>query len=305
MFHAPPDVQAEVFARIPEHPDHRRRTPAFVARQFHGAATPSFIEGPAFDRDGNLWLVDIPWGRIFRLTPGGTITQVAEYDGEPNALEFHADGRIFVADHKHGILTLDPATGAVAAVCDRPNLERFKGVNDLVFSSRGDLYFTDQGQTGLQDPSGRLYRLTAEGRLDCLLDNVPSPNGLVLSGDERFVFLAVTRGNAIWRVPLTPEGGVTKVGVFIQLSGGVGPDGLAIDDQNNLAICHVGLGSVWLFNAYGEPVSRIRAPEGRAVTNCAFGGPDGKTLYITESSTGSVLTVSMPHPGQPKFGLSL
>lgn len=61
--------------------------------QLHGAHAPVFLEGPSFDRDGNLWVADIPWGRIFRIDPKGGVELAAEYDGEPNGLKFHADGR--------------------------------------------------------------------------------------------------------------------------------------------------------------------------------------------------------------------
>lgn len=257
----------------------------------------SFIEGPAFDRNGTLWFTDIPWGRIFRASPAGDIELVAQYDGEPNGLAFHRDGRLVIADHKNGLLTLDPNSREITPYCDRPWGERFKGVNDLVFARNGDLYFTDQGQSGLHDPSGRLYRLTSAGRLECLLDDIPSPNGLVLNAQENTIFLAVTRDNAVWRVPLLPDGRVTKVGAFIRLSGGFGPDGLAIDSDGNLVVCHLGLGAVWIFNPRGEPLLRISAPEGLLTTNAAFGGPDGKTLFITESETGVVLKAELDVAG--------
>ena len=93
----------------------------------------------------------------------GKVTIVAEYDGEPNGLKIHRDGRIFIADHKHGLLLLDPASGKVSTILDRPYRERFKGLNDLIFARNGDLYFTDQGESDLRDPAGRLYRLGAEG----------------------------------------------------------------------------------------------------------------------------------------------
>jgi sugar lactone lactonase YvrE len=125
-------------------------------------------------------------------------------------------------------MRLDPATGAVTPHLERHALERFKGLNDLVFARNGDLYFTDQGLTGLHDPTGRLYCLRADGRLERLLDNIPSPNGLVLSLDESTIYLNVTRDNAVWRVPLLPDGSAFKVGAFIRLSGGGGPDGLAV-----------------------------------------------------------------------------
>ena len=225
----------------------------------------------------------------------------AEYDGEPNGLKFHKDGRAFITDHKNGLMVFNPSTGTVEPYLERALLQRFKGLNDLVFASNGDIYFTDQGQTGLHDPSGRLYRLRSNGTLDLLLDNIPSPNGLVLNRAENIVFLAVTRANAIWRVPLMKDGVPSKVGTFIQLSGGGGPDGLAIDDEDNLAICHVGLGTLWLFSAHGEPMLRVKSPAGMLITNCAYGGADRKTLYITESRTGTVLTAQMPTPGRLMF----
>jgi gluconolactonase len=301
MFAAPPAIVARVFATIPESFSGINRRSTWVDVQFHGAPTANFIEGPSFDKEGNLWVTDIPWGRIFRIGPDGSVTLVAEYDGEPNGLKFHKDGRIFITDHKHGIMVLDPRTGKVEPYFDRPLLQRFKGLNDLVFASNGDLYFTDQGQTGLHDPTGRLYRLRASGQLDCILDNIPSPNGLVLNRDENILFLAVTRNNAVWRVPLMRDGTASKVGIFIQMSGGAGPDGMAIDDAGNLAVCHVGLGAVWLFGASGEPMMRINSPTGPMVTNCAYGGPDNKQLYITESRTGSVLVADMPIAGQKMY----
>ena len=169
----------------------------------------------------------------------------AEYDGWPNGLKFHRDGRAFIADHKRGIMQFDPASGAVTPVLEEVRREGFKGTNDLVFARNGDLYFTDQGQTGLQDPTGRVYRLSTSGQVNCLLDNIPSPNGIVLSPDEKTLFIAVTRANQVWRLPLHPDGTTSKVAAFLTLSGGLaGPDGLAIDEAGGLAVAHCGLGAI-------------------------------------------------------------
>ena len=302
MYAAPPVLQTSVFARIPEEFRIRGRGNRWIDVQQRGEATDCFLEGPSFDRAGNLYVVDVAWGRIFRITPQGKVELFTEYDGEPNGLKIHADGRIFVADFRHGIMVVDPVTRSVAPYLDRATLDRFKGVNDLVFAANGDLYFTDQGLTGLHDPSGCLYRLRADGRLDRLLANIPSPNGLVLNNAENAVYVNVTRGNCVWRVPLLPDGTPYKVGVFIQLSGGLGgPDGLAIDTAGNLTVAHIGLGTVWLFSHLGEPLARIKSCAGLATTNVAYGGPDNKTLYITESESGSVLSVQLDVPGQPMF----
>ena len=228
-------------------------------------------------------------------------TLVAEYDGEPNGLKIHRDGRIFIADYKNGIVVLDPETGKVDPFLARVRLERLKAVNDLVFASNGDMYFTDQGLTGLHDPTGRVFRVRADGRVDCLLDNIPSPNGIVLDPSETVLYVAVTRANAIWRVPLMRDGTVAKVGNFIQLSGGGGPDGLAMDEAGNLCVAHIGIGAVWLFSPAGEPLLRLQSRHGRHTTNMAFGGPDRRTLFITESETGTILRAEMDVPGRQMF----
>jgi gluconolactonase len=242
-----------------------------------------------------------PRPRVPRLARGA-FTVVAEYDGEPNGLKIHKDGRIFIADFKNGIVVLDPETGRVTPFLQRVRLERLKAVNDLVFAANGDLYVTDQGLSGWHDPTGRVFRVRAEGgRVDRLLDNVPSPNGLVLNLDETALYVAVTRANAIWRVPLLPDGGVAKVGTFIQMSGGTGPDGLALDEAGNLAVAHVGMGAVWLFSRQGEPLYRINSCTGLGPTNVAYGGPDRRDLFITESETGTILRARLKVPGRRMF----
>ncbi len=305
LYPPPKDIPTEVCFELPQ--EFRKRgdemRSVWADGNAFGARLHSFLEGPSFDRDGNLWVVDIPFGRIFRISPAGTWTLVAEYDGEPNGLKIHRDGRIFIADYKNGIMVLDPGTGTVTPHRTRIRLEPFKGCNDLVFASNGDLYFTDQGQTGLHDPTGRVFRLTPDGRLDLLVDTVPSPNGLVLDREERILYLAVTRANQVWRIPLPPDGGPTfKVGTFLHLSGGHGgPDGMALDAEGNLLVCHAGNGSVWVFSPLGEPLYRVRSCAGLGTTNLAFGGPDNRSLFITESESGSILRAEMPVPGRPMF----
>lgn len=174
----------------------------------------------------------------------------------------------------------------------RKNLERFKGPNDLVFDKAGNLYFTDQGQTGMTDQTGKVYRLSPEGRLDTLIDNGISPNGLVLSPDEKVLYVAMTRQNSVWRLPLHSDGTTSKVGIFFQSFGTAGPDGLAVDEEGSLFICHPSLGSLFVVNSDGTPKARIvSGTDGINLTNCCFGGSEGKTLYITDSLEGNVQCV--------------
>jgi gluconolactonase len=299
MFAPPQLIETEIFSRMPD--KFRRKDPdnAWAIVNRRGIPVDSFIEGPSFDRDGNLYIVDIPYGRIFRISPAGEFQLVAEYDGEPNGLKIARDGRIFITDYRHGLMMLDPRNGQVSSVLERRWSESFKGVNDLVFAGNDDIYFTDQGQTGLHDPTGRVYRLRTNGTLDLIVGNVPSPNGLVLNGAEHILYVAATRGNSIWRIPLMPDGTASKVGIFVQLSASLGgPDGLAMDEEDNLAVAHAGLGAVWIFSRLGEPLYRIHSCEGLATTNVAYGGADNKSLYITESESGCVLVARVPVAGR-------
>ena len=302
LYPPPQDIETEVFARLPDEFRLNARS-HWADASLEGAKLAGFLEGPSFDREGNLYVVDIPFGRIFRLPAGSADWQlVADYDGEPNGLKIHSDGTIYIADYMNGIVKLDPATGDITPHVTRAKMEGFKGCNDLVFAKDGTMYFTDQGLTGLHDPTGRVYRLHTDGTLECMIDTIPSPNGLVPDLQEGLLYIAVTRANAVWRMPLPKAGGTFKVGLFVQLSGGHGgPDGMALDAQGNLAVCHAGMGSVWLFSDLGEPLYRVRSCEGLATTNCAYGGPDNRFLYITESSSNTILRAEMPWPGKTMY----
>ena len=142
-FFAPPRrIETAVFTRLPDRFRRPRRTAWADANQ-GGREIDSFLEGPSFDRQGRLYVTDIPYGRVFRVSPGGGWEQVAEYDGWPNGLKIHRDGRIFITDYKRGIMRLDPDSGAVTPFLETAASESFKGVNDLVFAPSGTLYFTD------------------------------------------------------------------------------------------------------------------------------------------------------------------
>ncbi|TMH48184.1 MAG: SMP-30/gluconolactonase/LRE family protein, partial [Betaproteobacteria bacterium] len=120
---------------------------------------------------------------------------------------------------------------------------------------------------------GRVYRLRANGELQHLVDNAPSPNGITLNKTNTHVYVAITRSQQIWRLPLMAGGTLSKSGVAIQLSGGhAGPDGIEADDEEGLAVCHLGVG-VWRFDSNCLPTHLVDAgKENRLMTNIAYGG---------------------------------
>ncbi len=302
MLFAPPEIiPTEVFATLPDSFRKIDQITPWAAARRGGRPIHSFLEGPSFDRAGNLYVTDIPFGRIFRITPSGSVDLVTEYDGEPNGLKIHKDGRAFVTDYKNGIVELDLQTGATRVALSRRYSETFKGVNDLFFAANGDMYFTDQGRTGHHDPSGRVYRWAADGRLHCLLDRGINPNGLVTNADESVLFVAMTNANAVWHLNLMPNDDVTAVGTLIQLSGGIGPDGLALTEDGGLVVAHPRMGAVWVFDAKGEPRWRVNSCGSDLLTNVAFGGPDNRTLYITDSGAGTVQMARLPVAGRRMY----
>jgi gluconolactonase len=299
LYPLPKDIPTEIFARVPEKLRRSGGRPDWGAANRPGYDIDCFLEGPSFDRYGNLYVVNIPYGEILKVSPSGEFDVVAQYDGWPNGMKIDEAGNLIIADYKKGILRIDPSTGAVQTIVDHRWSESFRGCNDLHLASNGDIYFTDQGQTGMHDPTGRVYRFSKNGDLQLLVGNGPSPNGLVLNPDENILYVGMTRGNAAWRIPLLPDGSTSKVSIYIQLSGGHGgPDGLAMDSEGGLLISHAGLGAVWHFDALGQPLHRIRSCEGLMTTNMAFGGKDNKTLFITESESGTILKANLPVAGQ-------
>jgi gluconolactonase len=248
-----------------------------------------FLEGPVLDDGGNLLVVDIPFGRVLRIDPAGQWTVVTQYDGWPNGMK-RWQGRLLVADHRRGLVAIDQVSGVWEVLFATAGTAPLLGLNDLTFALDGTLYLTDQGQSGLHDPSGRVLRRSPEGIVDVVLKSCPSPNGLVVEPKSGWLYVAMTRANAVWRVPFV-EGRPAKVGLAIQLSGGMGPDGLALDPDGNLLVAHPPIG-VWQFDANNLPVRLFTAPAGSYVTNVAVETGNAR-IFVTDSINGRILTARL------------
>jgi len=153
------------------------------------------LEGAAFDRAGNLYMSDTPSGRILRLSRAGQWQEVAHTGGWPQGIAVHQDGALWVADAQRGLLRVAPDTGAVHEQLGRNGAQVNLGAKDLVFDGQGNCYFTAPGHSGMHDPTGKVFRLGGDGRLDLLLSNLPGPSGNVLDRDAKKLFVAVDRGN--------------------------------------------------------------------------------------------------------------
>lgn len=284
------EFTANLWSEVPSALRYPGRNSTWADANRGGEPVDSFLEGPCFAPDGALLVVDIPFGRILRIDAEKQWSVAAQYDGWPNGMKVMQNQLALVADYRRGLVSIDLTTGAATPVLEHRFSEGFKGLNDLYIAPSGDVYFTDQGQTGLHDPTGRVFRLRPGGQLDTLLGNVPSPNGLVLSKDGKSLFVAVTRDASVWRAAVMPDGNVGKVGRFVSFFGATGPDGIALDQQGRLWVAHPSGDSVWVVATSGEITRRVRFPKGAFPTNMALDAAGD--FFITASGSASIYRVS-------------
>lgn len=289
-------LDAGIFTTLPASLHHRGEPTEWTRITRPGMDLTSFLEGPCFDDAGNLWCVDVPHGRIFAVDGAGQWTLAYRGDGEPHGLA-RLEGSCFaVTDHRLGLLRFDPARGSMTTLCERVNGERFRGLCDIARAPNGDLWFTDPGRSSLSDPTGRLFRLRAgQSSPDLVLANVPYPNGVALSPDGTLVYVAATRANAIWRLLAdAPDPVHPMAGLWVQLSGGLGPDGLAVHPRGFVAVAHARAGRAWIFDPIGDPIACVRTPGGTWTTSVAW-HPDHRHLVIVDAQTGSICVADTGH----------
>lgn len=278
---------------LPEDLRHKGEPSAWAKMTRPGMAMHSFLEAAFFDAARNLWLADVPYGRVFRISPEGEWSVVHRIDGEPHAMRIAPDGRHIAVDYRYGLIELtgNGFTTLAAGLPDQP----FLGLSDMCYAPDGTLWFTDSGRTSLSDPRGRVYCLPPDGRLRLVLDCVPYSNGICLSPDGGWVYVAATRANQVWRLSARlPDSGPPMVGTFLQLSGGLGPDGLATNAAGLIAVAQAQAGRAYVFDPLGDPVADIRLPDGLWTTSVAFHPDRPNRLYIVDAQTGTVFTADIP-----------
>ena len=311
MLYGLPEYAAQPFAQLPDALHYRGEPTAWVRMTRPGMRLHSFLEGLTIADDGSLYLADVPYGRIFRVSADGLRSSlVTVYDGEPHGLCWQPSGHLLLTDYRHGLGRLDRTTGAIEILAKDDYGRPFLGLSDLTVDTDGNIWFTDSGRSSLSNPVGRLYVRSADGRrLRCVLEGIPYPNGVAITADGAHVLIAATRANAVWKLqrPTGPANtpatapGPPMLGVYQQLSGGLGPDGLAVGPRGMLAVAHAQAGCVWLFDALGFPLARITTPCGLWTTSVRFSttrdddahAHGHARLYIVDAQSASILAFDL------------
>ena len=294
MMRPPPLVTATSFARLPDALCHTGEPSPWAKMTRPGQPMHSFLEAAFFDEARNLWLTDVPYGRVFRVSPNDAWEVMHQIDGEPHAMRIAPDGRHIAVDYSHGLIDLTDTTSFEVLSTGLPD-QPFMGLSDMTYAPDGTLWFTDSGRTSLSDPTGRVYCLPKDGELRLVCDCVPYSNGICVSPDGAWVYVAATRANQVWRFSSKlPETGMPMVGTFLNLSGGLGPDGLATNDMGWLAVAQAQAGRAYVFDALGSALAEVLLPEGLWTTSVTF-HPDNPTkLYIIDAQFGAVFTCDIP-----------
>jgi gluconolactonase len=261
-------------------------------------------EGPSWSPDGFLYFVG--GNRISRLTPGGKVEIVRDNAGGPNGSVFDRHGRLLVTEAGARRVTRTERDGAITVLADRYDGKRFNSPNDLALDSQGRLYFTDP-RYGPRDTMEMtvegVYRIDAPGKVVHILaaPDVDRPNGVLVSPGDRYLYVADNNNNTVggarklWRFDLRRDGTADPRSrkLIFDWRTARGPDGFKMSRKGLLYVA-AGLnrphppyetagefkGGVYVLSPEGKLVEFIPIPRDE-VTNCAFGGADGKTLFIT------------------------
>ncbi len=259
-------------------------------------------EGPAVDRAGNVYLVSRWTGRVVKVDPQGQVSDVVHTGGKPQAVAMLATGDLLLADAKNHALQKISPSGSLSTVADTVDGQQFIGPNDLVVADEQVVYLTDPGLE--MEAAGRILRIElATGRADLLADGYRFPNGITISADGRWLYVAESVTHRVLRFELLDHG--RRLGpaeLFYQFADHH-PDGIAFDSDGNLLVTICGGGTLEVVSPDRQLVASIPAG-GANCTNVVFGGDDFRTLYLTEDKQEALLATRWPVPGQRRYSRS-
>jgi gluconolactonase len=236
-------------------------------------------EGLAFDNEGQLWAGG-ELGQIYRIDPAGKVEEAARLGGFCLGLTFSAAQDLWVCNSGlHRLMRID-RSGRVLEAIDRVNSTPLITPNFSVFDHEGNLYFSDSGHW--DKGNGRIYRVRRGGKVEHFAGPFAFANGLALSADDRFLFVAESQRDRVRRIPILEDGTAGDAEIYANGMARI-PDGLALDAEGNLLVTCYASDCIYRVKPGGGVDLLAFDPEGTRIarpTNVAFGGPQFDDLYV-------------------------
>ncbi|MEW6306778.1 MAG: SMP-30/gluconolactonase/LRE family protein [Verrucomicrobiota bacterium] len=236
------------------------------------------IEGPACDRDGNIYAVNFAKQQtIGRVTPQGKGEVYLELPGKStgNGIVFNPQGSMFIADYVgHNVLRVDPRTKEITVFAHNPAMNQ---PNDMAMAPDGTLYASDPNW---KEGTGQLWRIDKDGATHLLAKDMGTTNGIEVSPDGKTLYVNESKQRNLWAFTITKDRTLTGKRL-LRLFPDHGFDGMRADVDGNLYITRYGKGVVAKVSPQGEILREIDVL-GESPSNICFGGPDGRTAYVTE-----------------------
>ncbi len=266
----------------------------FEARAFteEGSFTPG-VEGPAVDRLGNVFAVNFARQQtIGRVTPDGRGEVFVTLPGPStgNGIRIARDGTLYVADYVgHNVLRLHPETRQISVHAHAPGMNQ---PNDLTLAADGTLYASDPNW---KEGTGQLWRIDPDGSTHRLAQDMGTTNGIELSPDGTRLYVNESVQRYIWAFTVTRDKILTEKRLLRKFDD-FGFDGMRCDVDGNLYVTRHGKGMVAKISPSGEVLKEIDVL-GEHPTNLCFGGPDGRTVYVTEARKRRLVSFRVDRPG--------
>jgi sugar lactone lactonase YvrE len=267
----------------------------FVSQEF----TPvngftSGIEGPACDAAGNLYAVNYERQHtIGKVTPDGTASVFVELPTGSigNGIRFNSEGFMFIADYtNHNVLKVDMDTRNISVHAHEPTMNQ---PNDIAIGANDILYASDPNWGA---STGQIWRVATDGEVSLLEADMGTTNGIEVSPDEQALYVNESAQRNIWAYDLSAEGEISNKRLLIQFPD-FGMDGMRCDIEGNLYVTRHGKGTVAKLSPAGEVLLEVQLT-GKLCSNIAFGGPDGRTCYVTMADRGNVEVFRADLPGR-------
>jgi sugar lactone lactonase YvrE len=253
------------------------------------------IEGPAVDAKGNLYAVS--------FAEDGTIGIVDKKDNAQlfvklpkgstgNGIRFDRKGFMYVADYSgHNVLKIDPETKAVSVYA---HSDKMNQPNDIAIARSGVIYASDPNW---KDSTGNLWKVATDGTVSLLEANMGTTNGVEVSTDEKHLYVNESVQRKVWKYDIETKTGKVKNKRLLIEFPEHGLDGMRCDEDGNLYIARYAAGEVTVVSPHGTVIERIKL-KGQKPTNVAFGGADGKTVYVTLQERGAIETFRSERAGR-------